>query len=170
MRKPLSSNRLSFSRHNISQTVHRGTQKMLFGLQRSSTTSGCALPMDTPGGILGAPYNRRWRAPGMRSHLMCEKRRKNGIITVIIIIIIIPIIVLNNIGDGSTIYRHQQTTAPPVLSTPRLSSLLSCAPRHQVKSRMQNQLKIEGQVQKYNYALPSLVTVASDEGVAAIYK
>ncbi|CAM9654047.1 unnamed protein product [Ectocarpus sp. 4 AP-2014] len=39
-----------------------------------------------------------------------------------------------------------------------------------VKSRMQNQLKVEGQVPKYKYTIPSLITVVGEEGLAAVYK
>lgn len=39
-----------------------------------------------------------------------------------------------------------------------------------VKSRMQNQLKVTGQAPKYQYTVPSLVSVASEEGIAAVYK
>lgn len=40
----------------------------------------------------------------------------------------------------------------------------------QVKSRMQNQLRVEGQPLKYNLAIPSLITVLSEEGAQALYK
>ncbi|CAM9879512.1 unnamed protein product [Ectocarpus sp. 13 AM-2016] len=39
-----------------------------------------------------------------------------------------------------------------------------------VKSRMQNQLKVEGQVPKYKHTIPSLITVVGEEGLAAVYK
>ncbi|CAM9715435.1 unnamed protein product [Sphacelaria rigidula] len=39
-----------------------------------------------------------------------------------------------------------------------------------VKSRMQNQLKVEGELPKYRYSVPSLITVASEEGIGAVYK
>lgn len=40
----------------------------------------------------------------------------------------------------------------------------------QVKSRMQNQLQVEGQTPKYRHTIPSLITVTSEEGLAAVYK
>lgn len=40
----------------------------------------------------------------------------------------------------------------------------------QVKSRMQNQLKVEGQTPKYNYTIPSLAMVVREEGLGAVYK
>ncbi len=39
-----------------------------------------------------------------------------------------------------------------------------------VKSRMQNQLKVSGEVMKYNWTLPSLKLVIQEEGIAAAYK
>ena len=35
---------------------------------------------------------------------------------------------------------------------------------------MQNQLRVEGEVLKYNWTIPSLVTVLNEEGGAALYK
>lgn len=43
-------------------------------------------------------------------------------------------------------------------------------PMDVVKSRIQNTPKIAGQVPKYNWAWPSVVTVAKEEGPAALYK
>ncbi|CAM9928941.1 unnamed protein product [Hapterophycus canaliculatus] len=40
----------------------------------------------------------------------------------------------------------------------------------QIKSRMQMQSNVEGQTPKYNYTVPSLVTVIREEGLAAVYK
>ena len=40
----------------------------------------------------------------------------------------------------------------------------------QVKSRMQNQLRVDGQILKYRYTVPSLITVTGEEGLAAVYK
>lgn len=40
----------------------------------------------------------------------------------------------------------------------------------QVKSRMQNQLEVEGQNPKYKHTIPSLITITSEEGLAAVYK
>lgn len=39
-----------------------------------------------------------------------------------------------------------------------------------VKSRIQNTPKVAGQVRKYNWAFPSVVTVFKEEGFAALYK
>ncbi|KAK6531375.1 hypothetical protein TWF281_008182 [Arthrobotrys megalospora] len=39
-----------------------------------------------------------------------------------------------------------------------------------VKSRIQNTVRVPGQVQKYNWAIPSLFVVAREEGFAALYK
>ncbi|RVD84300.1 uncharacterized protein DFL_006059 [Arthrobotrys flagrans] len=39
-----------------------------------------------------------------------------------------------------------------------------------VKSRIQNTVRVPGQVQKYNWAVPSLFVVAREEGFAALYK
>ncbi|CAN0267679.1 unnamed protein product [Pylaiella littoralis] len=39
-----------------------------------------------------------------------------------------------------------------------------------VKSRMQNQLEVEGQNPKYKHTIPSLITITSEEGLAAVYK
>eukprot|EP00752_Nemacystus_decipiens_P003973 g3639.t1 len=47
---------------------------------------------------------------------------------------------------------------------------LANTPFDVVKSRMQNQLRVEGQIPKYRRTIPSLITVASEEGVAAVYK
>lgn len=52
---------------------------------------------------------------------------------------------------------------------PRLFGGFSVRPE-QVKSRMQNQLKVEGKANKYNRTIPSLATVVSEEGLAAVYK
>lgn len=62
-------------------------------------------------------------------------------------------------------------------SPDRLFEMFFCASccafflrRYQVKSRMQNQLKVEGQIPKYKHTVPSLITVISEEGLAAVYK
>ncbi|KAF3173147.1 hypothetical protein TWF106_008743 [Orbilia oligospora] len=39
-----------------------------------------------------------------------------------------------------------------------------------VKSRIQNTVRVPGQIQKYNWAVPSLFVVAREEGFAALYK
>ncbi|KAK0708076.1 mitochondrial carrier domain-containing protein [Lasiosphaeris hirsuta] len=39
-----------------------------------------------------------------------------------------------------------------------------------VKSRIQNTIKVPGQVAKYNWAFPAVATVAREEGFAALYK
>lgn len=39
-----------------------------------------------------------------------------------------------------------------------------------VKSRIQNTAKADGVIRKYNWAWPSLVTIAREEGFAALYK
>jgi len=39
-----------------------------------------------------------------------------------------------------------------------------------VKSRIQNTVKVPGQVAKYNWAFPAVATVAKEEGFAALYK
>ncbi|KAF3909847.1 Mitoferrin [Orbilia brochopaga] len=39
-----------------------------------------------------------------------------------------------------------------------------------VKSRIQNTVRVKGQVQKYNWTIPSLAIVAREEGFAALYK
>ncbi|KAF3929194.1 Mitoferrin [Arthrobotrys entomopaga] len=39
-----------------------------------------------------------------------------------------------------------------------------------VKSRIQNTVRVAGQIQKYNWTLPSLAIVAREEGFAALYK
>ena len=43
-------------------------------------------------------------------------------------------------------------------------------PMDVVKSRIQNTPKVAGQVPKYNWAWPSVLTVAREEGFAALYK
>jgi solute carrier family 25 2-oxodicarboxylate transporter 21 len=47
---------------------------------------------------------------------------------------------------------------------------LANTPFDTVKSRIQNQIVVAGQTPKYVWTLPSLVTVISEEGVAAAYK
>jgi solute carrier family 25 2-oxodicarboxylate transporter 21 len=39
-----------------------------------------------------------------------------------------------------------------------------------VKSRIQNTPKVPGQIPKYNWAFPSVVTVFREEGFGALYK
>lgn len=59
------------------------------------------------------------------------------------------------------------------LSSDEILTLLSPLPNigfYQVKSRMQNQLDVPGQRPKYNFAIPSLVTVVAEEGLPAVYK
>jgi solute carrier family 25 2-oxodicarboxylate transporter 21 len=43
-------------------------------------------------------------------------------------------------------------------------------PSDVVKSRIQNQPSISGQVQKYNWALPAMKQIAQEEGFSALYK
>ncbi|KAL2114423.1 hypothetical protein VUR80DRAFT_8113 [Thermomyces stellatus] len=43
-------------------------------------------------------------------------------------------------------------------------------PMDVVKSRIQNTVKVPGQVPKYNWAWPALATVAKEEGFGALYK
>jgi solute carrier family 25 (mitochondrial 2-oxodicarboxylate transporter), member 21 len=43
-------------------------------------------------------------------------------------------------------------------------------PMDVVKSRIQNTIKVPGQVPKYNWAFPAVATVAKEEGFAALYK
>jgi len=43
-------------------------------------------------------------------------------------------------------------------------------PMDVVKSRIQNTVKVPGQVPKYNWAWPALFTVAREEGIGALYK
>lgn len=43
-------------------------------------------------------------------------------------------------------------------------------PMDVVKSRIQNTVRVAGQVPKYNWAWPALATVAKEEGIGALYK
>ncbi|KAK9480471.1 mitochondrial carrier domain-containing protein [Lipomyces japonicus] len=43
-------------------------------------------------------------------------------------------------------------------------------PSDVIKSRIQNTVRIEGVAQKYNWTWPSVITVAREEGVGALYK
>ncbi|CAN0364230.1 unnamed protein product [Ascophyllum nodosum] len=47
---------------------------------------------------------------------------------------------------------------------------LANTPFDVVKSRMQNQVRVEGLPLKYNYAIPSLMTIFKEEGFGAVYK
>src|SRR5690606_27168959 len=43
-------------------------------------------------------------------------------------------------------------------------------PMDVVKSRIQNTIKVPGQVPKYNWAFPAVLTVFKEEGFGALYK